>query len=65
MTDPYTRTRRIRDALKFIRFMARERPALFERTKAARVGQTYGLDTDLVKRMKAKYRCELSFGEGK
>ena len=61
----YTRYSRLRHAYKFIRYAARN--GFLERTKSHHVSNTYGLnDPDLVKRIKAKFRCELSFsGEGK
>lgn len=62
----YTRLRRVKDAFRFIRSRALVSPEAMERTKAARVAQTYGIETELVKRMKARFRNELSFiGEGK
>jgi hypothetical protein len=61
-----TRLQRVKYAYSFIRFMAKNRPHLFERTVSRFVAQTYGLETELVKRMKARFRCELSFaGDGK
>jgi hypothetical protein len=62
---PYTRLRRVKDAMRFIALMASQGPQLFEGTKSARVAETYGLETNLIKRMKARKRTELSFGEGK
>jgi hypothetical protein len=69
-TIAYPRLRRIKDAFRFIRSRAAEGTAALERTKARHVAATYGLrrvgDIDLVKRMKARFRNELSFnGEGK
>lgn len=61
----YCRRRRIRTALRFIRAMARRGSEALERTKARHVGPTYGIEPETVKRMKAKYRNELSFGDGK
>jgi hypothetical protein len=61
-----TRLQRIKYAYRFIRFMAKERPHLFERTISRCVASTYGVETELVKRIKARFRNELSFaGEGK
>ena len=56
---------RLRYAYRFIRFMAKERPHLFEGTKSAEVAKSYGIEASLVKKIKARFRCELSFGEGK
>lgn len=62
----YSRARRVRHAFRFIRDRARESSAAMEATKAAQVARTYGLETQLVKRMKARFRNELSpMGEGK
>lgn len=69
-----TRFRRLRNAYSFIRSMARDYPQHFERTKSREVARTYGLldssgepESGLVRRMKKRFRCELSFGgsEGK
>lgn len=65
-SEAYPRFRRVRDAFKFIRNQSRKGPESLERTKAARVAETYGLETSLIKRIKARFRNELSFvGEGK
>ena len=61
----YSRLRRVKDAYKFIRACAAKGSAALERTKSRHVSSTYGLnDVELVKRMKARFRNELSFGEG-
>ena len=60
-----TRFSGIRYAYRHIRTMAREYQHNFEKTKSARIAETYGVETELVKRIKARFRCELSFGEGK
>jgi hypothetical protein len=61
-----TRFSRIRYAYRFIRDSARRGSEHLERTKARFVAATYGVEVDLVKRMKARFRNELSFsGEGK
>ena len=49
---------------KFFRTMVAEGPQAFEATKSVHVGRTYGLDTDTVKRIKARFRNELSFPGG-
>lgn len=64
LASAYPRGRRVRDAFRFIRDRAREGSFQLERTKARFVAQTYGLETNLIKRMKAKFRNELSFSEG-
>jgi hypothetical protein len=51
-------------AFRFIRNRAREGSHQLESTKARHVAITYGIECDLVKRMKAHFRCELSFSEG-
>lgn len=58
----YSRLRRVRHAVWFIREMSKR--AEFEGTKSLHVGRTYGLEPSLIKRLKAKYRNELSFPEG-
>jgi len=60
----YTRLRRVIHAYRFIRDMARV--GQLEKTQSRFVANTYGLEVELVKRMKARFRNELSFsGEGK
>lgn len=60
---PYTRLRRVIHAFRFIRNRARVGSAAMERTKSRFVANTYGIETELVKRIKARFRNELSFGE--
>jgi hypothetical protein len=60
----YPRSRRVRDAFRFIRNRAREGSGQLERTKAKFVADTYGLETNLIKRIKARFRNELSFQDG-
>lgn len=60
----YPRGRRVRDAFKFVRTMSQLGSEKFERTKARFVAQTYGIETELVKRIKARFRNELSFSDG-
>ena len=61
-----TRLRRVIYAFRFIRNQARLSPAAMERTKSRFVANTYGIETELVKRIKARFRNELSFNvEGK
>lgn len=62
----FPRGKRVRMAFRFIRDCARDSLASLERTKAARVADTYGLETNLIKKMKQRFRNELTFyGEGK
>jgi hypothetical protein len=62
----YSDLRRLRRAYWFIKTMAAEGSASLERTQSKHVAQTYGLDQATVKRIKARFRNELSFGgEGK
>lgn len=61
----YPFMRRVRNALWFIRTMAERGSDALERTQSKRVAETYGLTTAIIKRIKAKYRNELSFSEGK
>ena len=61
-----SRLRRVIYAFRFIRDQARVGPEAMERTKSKFVANTYGIETELVKRIKARFRNELSFGgEGK
>lgn len=61
----YPRGRRVRHAFWFIRRQARISGEAMERTKARFVAMTYGVEESLVKRIKARFRNELSFSEGK
>lgn len=64
----YSRLRRVIHAFRFVRDMANQGSESLERTKAKHIAATYGLGsggTELVKRIKARFRNELSFGEGK
>ena len=60
----YSRGRRVRNAFWFVREMSKLGSEKFERTKSAMIARTYNLETDLVKRIKARFRNELSFSEG-
>lgn len=63
---PYTRLRRVKDAFKHIKKMFAISATDGERTISKEVANTYGVETALVKRMKARFRNELSpIGEGK
>lgn len=62
--NPYSRLRRVKDAMRFIHAMKELGPRKFEATKSAKIADTYGLETQLIKRMKARKRTELSFSEG-
>lgn len=53
----------VKYALRFIRYAAKN--GFLEQTKSKHVGATYGVDVELVKRIKARFRTELMFGEGK
>lgn len=59
----YSKLRRAKDVFKFIRRQAREGSASLERTKARFVAITYGVPIETVKRIKARFRNELSFPE--
>ena len=62
----YSRLRRVKDAFRFIRDRFRISSAAGEKTVSREVAKTFGIEVDLVKRMKARFRNELSFGgEGK
>jgi hypothetical protein len=58
----YPRGKRIRHAFWFLREMSKMGDA-FERTISRHIANTYGIETELVKRIKARFRNELSFGE--
>ena len=58
----YTRLRRVIHAFAFIKAMAALGPDSLERTKSKHVGPTYGVEPDLIKKIKARFRNELSFG---
>lgn len=60
-----TRLRRVIYAFRFIRNQAAKGPDALEHTKSRFVAITYGIDTETVKKIKARFRNELSFGEGK
>jgi hypothetical protein len=66
-SQAYSRLRRVKDAFAFIKGRAASGPGELERTQSKHVSQTYGLnDVELVKRIKARFRNELSFsGDGK
>jgi hypothetical protein len=62
-----TRLTALRYVFKHIRTMARDYRPQFERTKSKEIARTYGLklpngepDAEIVKRIKARFRCELS-----
>ena len=63
----YTRARRVKDAFRFIRDRFRVGPSAGEKTVSREVAKTFGIEESLVKRMKARFRNELSFsgGDGK
>lgn len=58
----YTRLRRVIYAFRFIREMSRKGSAALETTKAFHVARTYGIEAELVRKIKARFRTELSFG---
>ena len=61
-----TRLQRVKYAFRFIRDRARVSAAAMEKTQSRFVAATYGVEIELVKRIKARFRNELSFqGEGK
>jgi hypothetical protein len=59
----YTPLMRAKHVFRFFRTMVELGPKAFEATKSAHVGRTYGLPTETVKRIKARFRNELSFEE--
>lgn len=60
-----TRFRSAKRVFWFFREILNNWPADFERTKSVHIARTYNLDVETVKRIKARFRNELSFGEGK
>jgi len=61
-----TRLRRVIYAFRFIRNQARKSSAALETTVSRHVARTYGVEEALVKKIKRRFRNELSFGgEGK
>jgi hypothetical protein len=58
----YSRLKRAKYVFRFFRTMAALGPQAFEATKSAHVGRTYGMPTETVKRIKARFRNELSIG---
>jgi hypothetical protein len=60
----YTPLMRAKHAFWFIRKMADESSASLEATQSKHIGPTYGLKPDLIKRIKARFRNELSFRGG-
>lgn len=62
----YTRLKRVKDAFRFIRGRFGVSSSAGEKTVSREVAKTFGVEESLVKRMKARFRNELSFGgEGK
>lgn len=57
-----SRLRRVIYVFRFIRNMAALGPDSLEATKSRFVAVTYGVDVETVKRIKARFRNELSFG---
>lgn len=60
-----TRLQRVKYCFRFIRDRAAEGSIALEATQSRFVASTYGVEQSLVKRIKARFRNELSFGEGK
>lgn len=58
----YSRLRRAKTLFRVVRQLAALGPAVFERSKSAHLGPTYGLDPSTARKVKARYRNELSFG---
>ena len=68
MIDPrqfYTLAMREAHVEQFILTMSALGPEHFERTQSKQIGPTYGIDPAFVRSVKARFRNELSFGEGK
>jgi hypothetical protein len=61
----YSRFRRIRTAYRAVKLCAAHSLCALERTQSRHLGPTYGIEPELVKRIKQKFRNELSFSEGK
>ena len=60
----YSRLRRAKDSFRFIRNMARQGSQRLEGTQSRFVALTYGIPAETVKRIKARFRNELSFSDG-
>lgn len=59
----YPYAKRLADMDRFVAFAAAN--GFLEQTNGKRVAETYGVEHTEVRAAKAKYRNELSFGEGK
>lgn len=57
-----TRLYRVKRVFWFFSELVKDGPIVFERSKSAHIAKTFQLETELVKRIKARFRCELSFG---
>lgn len=61
----YTQAMREAHAEQHIAIMSEVGPAAFEATQSKHIGATYGIPPEYVRAIKARFRNELSFGEGK
>jgi hypothetical protein len=61
----YTRFRRLKRTFWFFREILRKWPAEFEKTQSRRIAMTNGLETETVKRIKARHRRAPAGMEGK
>lgn len=60
----YSPLRRAKLVFKFFKTMVELGPTQFEATKSVHLARTYGLPVETVKKIKARFRCELSFPGG-
>jgi hypothetical protein len=61
----YTRFRKLRRTFWFFKTIIEKWPAEFESTKSAHIARTNQLETETVKRIKARFRRAPVCGEGK
>lgn len=61
----YSPMKRAKLVFKFFKTMIALGPQAFEATKSSHIGKTYGLPETTVRKIKARFRNELSFGDGK
>jgi hypothetical protein len=64
IASAYPRRRRVRDAIRHLRRMSGLGSQAFENTKSKEIARSYRIEVRLVRKIKAKFRNELSFNEG-
>ena len=58
----YTRFRKLRNTFWFFKELVKDGPAVFERSQSKHIAKTNHLEIETVKRIKARFRNELSIG---